>query len=52
MASRGQNNSVIYSQERKPAFYDENKLKFLNRYSEKVGIVTDQIQPVYESTTT
>ena len=27
-------------------------LKFLNRYSEKVGIVTDQIQSVYESTTT
>ena len=36
MASRGQNNSVIYSRESKPASYD----------------VTDQIQPVYESTTT
>ena len=27
-------------------------LKFLSRYSEKVGKVTDQIQPVYERTTT
>ena len=27
-------------------------LKFLNRCSEKVGIVTDQMQPLYESTTT
>ena len=27
-------------------------LKFLNRYSEKMRIVTDQIQPAYESTTT
>ena len=52
MASREQNKIPTTSYHSKARKKRYAPLKFLNRYSEKVGIVTDQIQPVYESTTT